>query len=197
MKKKCVSLLLTVLLVLCFTACGLGRRDMPMEITIDGYTIVLGQTTMKEMTDLGYEAGLTAMPDTVSRGDKYIPFYYSLSKGAGNQLFVTVYVPWGGSSDISREAKLAPTEGIIRRVEVRVSTVEKVTASYNGVAIQDLTFETACEWGAKQDEDAYALTYEINAKDGLVKFESQSWQYEEFYTLILQMHKRTFERMQK
>ena len=53
--------------------------SVPMEITIDGYTIVLGQTTMKEMTDLGYEAGLTAMPDTVSRGDKYIPFYYSLS----------------------------------------------------------------------------------------------------------------------
>ena len=170
---------------------------MPMELTIDGHTIVLGQTTMKDMTDLGYEVSLTAMPDTVSRDDKYVPFYYRLSKGAGNELFVTVYVPWGGSSDISAEAGLAPTEGILRRVEVRTSTVEKVEAYYNGVAIKELTFETACEWGAKQDEEAYALTYEINAKDGLVKFASQSWQYEEFYVLTLQLSKKKFEQMQK
>ena len=197
MKKKYLSLLLIVILVFSLTACAGMRVDMPMELTIDGHTIVLGQTTMKDMTDLGYEVSLTAMPDTVSRDDKYVPFYYRLSKGAGNELFVTVYVPWGGSSDISAEAGLAPTEGVIRRVEVRTSTVEKVEAYYNGVAIKELTFETACEWGAKQDEEAYALTYEINAKDGLVKFASQSWQYEEFYVLTLQLSKKKFEQMQK
>ena len=80
MKKKYLSLMLIVILVFSLTACvGMGA-DMPMELTIDGYTIVLGQTTMKDMTDLGYEVSLTAMPDTVSRGDKYVPFYYRLSK---------------------------------------------------------------------------------------------------------------------
>ena len=151
MKKKYLSLMLIVILVFSLTACvGMGA-DMPMELTIDGYTIVLGQTTMKDMTDLGYEVSLTAMPDT----------------------------------------------GIIRRVEVRTSTVEKVEAYYNDVEIKELTFETACEWGAKQDEEAYALTYEINARDGLVKFASQSWQYEEFYVLTLQLSKKKFEQMQK
>jgi len=62
-------------MLLTLVGCG-NTVDMPMEVTIDGYTIVLGQTTMQDMQDAGYKASLSAVPDTARQGDKYISFDY-------------------------------------------------------------------------------------------------------------------------
>ena len=59
MKTKWLSLLAAMLLLIALTACG--GADMPMEATLDGYTIVLGQTTVQDLVDRGYEAHLEKM----------------------------------------------------------------------------------------------------------------------------------------
>ncbi len=196
MKAKGLLIVSVICLLMGLTACA-GGPEMPMELTVDGHTIVLGKTTMKEMTDLGYEVYVTGTPDTIKKDAKYVPFYYSLTKGVGNEMFVTVCVPWGGSADVSAEQASAPSEGIIKRVEVRTSTVEKVAASYNGEEIKELTFEKAIEWGAKQKEDASVKTYEIKAKDGFLKFESENTSGEDFHTFSVELKMDVFEKMQK
>lgn len=196
MKNKIMAVVVLVCMVWGLTACG-SSASMPMEITVDGNTIVLGKTTMKDMTDLGYEVYFVANPGSIKSDAKYVPFYYTLSKGAGNEIHVTVCVPWGGKTNVSAEKKLAPTEGIIKRVEVRTSSVEKVTAEYNGVSVQDITFETAQEWGAKQDKDASHMTYEMTTSQGFVSFESATWSSEEFYSLSIELKQSAFNRMQK
>ena len=68
MKRKPILLTCLLLLVFCITACA-KKVDLPMEITIDGYTIVLGQTTVKDMMERGYEIHTDAMPDVAHEGD--------------------------------------------------------------------------------------------------------------------------------
>ena len=62
MKTKWLSLLAAMLLLIALTACG--GADMPMEATLDGYTIVLGQTTVQDLVDRGYEAHLETVSYT-------------------------------------------------------------------------------------------------------------------------------------
>ena len=83
MKTKLLTLLCTLGLMLGLTGCG--GQDLPMEATFDGYTVVLGQTTMQDLIDEGYEPHLQSRQDVARDGDKYISFYYSLDKGAGYQ----------------------------------------------------------------------------------------------------------------
>lgn len=73
MRTKVLCFICLVFLLTGLTACG--GPEMPMELTVDGHTIVLGKTTMKEMTDLGYEVRVTGTPDTIAKDAKYVPFY--------------------------------------------------------------------------------------------------------------------------
>lgn len=196
--KKCILVICMLLFLMSLTACGSNGPDMPMEVTVDGFTIVLGKTTVKEMTDLGYDLKVTAMPDVAKEGDKFIPLYYSLDKGTGNTIFITACVPWGGSADITKETQLGPTEGIIKSVEVRVSATEKVTATYNGVDLQEMTFDHAVnEWGAKRDEDSSKMKYTITTNKGFISFQSATTSSEEFDELNIQLKQNVFDKMQK
>ena len=71
MKTKMLTLFLTLFILLGLTGCGSGK-DLPMEVTLDGYTVVLGETTIQDIVDLGYEPHLERLPDVASDGDKYI-----------------------------------------------------------------------------------------------------------------------------
>lgn len=198
MQTKLTALVVALVLALSLTACSGGGKDMPMEVTVDGNTIVLGQTTMKEMTDWGYEAELTKTPDTAKDGDKFISFSYSLDKGAGNQFFVTVCVPWSGKTDISHERSIAPTEGIVKSVSVRVSSTEKIEAAYNGVKLKELTYEYAeKEWGAaseKKDGDKMKCT--VKAKAGFVVLSGTDTFDDTFNELNVQLTQAAFDKMQ-
>lgn len=187
------------LVFLCLTACsGSKGPEMPMEVTVDGYTITLGKTTMQDMVDLGYEAHLEKVPGSAKTGDKYIPFYYSLDRGVGDQIWVTVCVPWDGKTDIGEETTLSATEGIIKTVSLSVTASEKVEATYYGVNLQDLSFEyAASEWGAKEKEGASKKTYTLDAKNGLIQLETQLTSTEDFHTLIVQLSQKEFEKLQK
>lgn len=197
MKRKPILLTCLLLLVFCITACA-KKVDLPMEITIDGYTIVLGQTTVKDMMERGYEIHTDAMPDVAHGGDKYIPFYYSLDRGAGDQIHVTVMAPWSGESDISSEQSFAATEGIIKAVSFRLTSVEKVEVTYNGMNVNDLSFDYAQkEWSAKPKDGSTNTRYQVDATRGFVILETAYSSDEEYGALNIQLTEKEFEKMQE
>ena len=197
MKRKPILLTCLLLLVFCITACA-KKVDLPMEITIDGYTIVLGQTTVKDMMERGYEIHTDAMPDVAHEGDKYIPFYYSLDRGAGDQIHVTVMAPWSGESDISSEQSFAATEGIIKAVSFRLTSVEKVEVTYNGMNVNDLSFDYAQkEWSAKPKDGSTNTRYQVDATRGFVILETAHSSDEEYGALNIQLTEKEFEKMQE
>lgn len=197
MKRKPILLTCLLLLVFCITACA-KKVDLPMEITIDGYTIVLGQTTVKDMMERGYEIHTDAMPDVAHEGDKYIPFYYSLDRGAGDQIHVTVMAPWSGESDISSEQSFAATEGIIKAVSFRLTSVEKVEVTYNGMNVNDLSFDYAQkEWGARPKDGSTNTRYQVDATRGFVILETAYSSDEEYGALNIQLTEKEFEKMQE
>ena len=99
--KRVTLLALALALTMGLSACAAGP-EMPMEATIDGHTITLGKTTMADMADWGYEVYSAGRQDAAREGDKYIYFHYSLSKGAGNQFWVSVYTPYYGGTNINK-----------------------------------------------------------------------------------------------
>ena len=105
MKTKIASILLTLVLVCGLMGCGLTAPEAPMEATIDGYTVVLGETTVQDIVDQGYEIYLESVQDVARDGDKYISFYYSFAKEAGNQFWGYVAVPWNGSTNINKRSE--------------------------------------------------------------------------------------------
>lgn len=196
MKLKIFSWLGVLLLTLTLAGCAMGP-DMPMEITVDGCDVKLGRTTMQDLIDEGYGVNFESRQDVAKDGDKYISFSYSVDKGAGRQFWVTVSVPWSGNTDISNETSLSATEGVVQSVHVRQSAAEDMTVSYNGVSLADMNFDTAADWGAKEDKEQSVKTYKLTAKQGFLKWESKSTSDETFHELLIQMNKGEFEKMQK
>ena len=192
LKKRMIPLILLTALVLSLTACS--GPEMPMEAVFDGNTIVLGKTTMQEMTDWGYEVNYAGRQDVAHEGDKYIAFHYSLNKGAGNQFWVSVYVPW---SDIGSEQSASVTEGIVYAVTLSKSASEKVDVTYHDMNLQDMSFDTAKEWGAKQDKEASVVTWDLTAKKGFLSFEAEDTFSEEMDELRVSLSRKAFEAMQK
>ena len=198
MKKKYTAVLLLLTMLLGLAGCGSSTVDMPAEVTIDGYTIVLGQTTMQDLKDQGYEVFFNSSQDTAKNTDKYITFVYLIKKTAKQQFSVTVCVPWEKGPNINNETKLSATEGIIKSVTMRQDSLTDVEVLYNGVNLQDLTFEYGeSEWGAKKQEDSSVLTYQTKTKNGYVTLRAENPMHEEFYSLSVELHMRGFEAMQK
>lgn len=197
MKKKFTAALLLLTMLLGLAGCG-SAVDLPAEVTIDGYTIVLGETTMQDLIDQGYETSFNSSQDTAKNTDKYITFVYLVKKTAKQQFFVTVCVPWEKGKNINKEKKLSATEGIIKSITMRKGNLTDVEVLYNGVNLQDLTFEYGeSEWGAKKDEDSSILTYQTKTKNGYVTLRAENTFKEEFYSLSVELHMRGFEKMQK
>ena len=197
MKTKIASILLTLVLVCGLMGCGLTAPEAPMEATIDGYTVVLGETTVQDIVDQGYEIYLESVQDVARDGDKYISFYYSFAKEAGNQFWGYVAVPWNGSTNINKEMELSMTEGILKSVSFSKSSTEKVTASYNGVDIQDMIFDYASEeWKAKTDDTTTSVAYIAQVKNGVLRFKEGATSGGELDSFSVQMSEKTFEKMQ-
>ena len=184
------------LMMLMLTACASGP-EMPMQVTVDGYDIVIGMTTMQDLIDQGYEVNNNGNQDVAKDGDRYISFYYSLDKGAGHQFWVTVCVPCSGKADISAESAQSATEGIVRSVEVRKSAAEDISVVYNDVELADMSFDNATEWGAKENKDKSVKTYQLTAKQGFLTWEAINTSDQEFNELRVQMSQKEFEKMQE
>lgn len=202
--KRVTLLTLALALVLGLTACGASGPDMPMEVTIDGHTIALGQTTMSDLTGLGWKAKLTGAQREIRQNDKYVAFHYNLmvdGGGAGKEFWASVYVPFqghisGGSADISQEQALAGTEGVVCMVSVRKSAGEDLSISYNGVDLQDITWDTAKEWGATVKKGEYVTSAELAAAQGTLSF-AQSSSGKDLNELTVTMNTNAFAKLQK
>ena len=196
MKQKITAFICMSLMMLMLTACASGP-EMPMQVTVDGYDIVIGKTTMQDLIDQGYEVNNNGNQDVAKDGDRYISYYYSLDKGAGHQFWVTVCVPWSGKADISAESAQSATEGIVRSVEVRKSAAEDISVVYNDVELADMSFDNATEWGAKENKDKSVKTYQLTAKQGFLTWEAINTSDQEFNELRVQMSQKEFEKMQE
>lgn len=177
-QKTALTLFLALALALGLTGCGPSGPDMPMEIQIDGSTIVLGRTTMSDLTGLGWKAKITGAQREIRAKAKFVAFHYRLEQtdGSGVQFWASVYVPFqgkasGGSADISQERAAAGTEGVLYRVEVRRDDAQGCDVFYNGVNLRELTCAHAQRWGAVRDEVQSPAAYSLEAAQGSLKFQ--------------------------
>lgn len=176
--RRALTLFLSLVLALGLAACGPSGPDMPMEIQIDGDTIVLGQATLPDLVRLGWKAKLTGAQREIRAKAKFVAFHYRLERadGSGVQFWASVYVPFqgkasGGSADISQERAIAGTEGILYRVEVRRDDAQGRDVFYNGVNLQDMTCARARRWGAVKDEAQSRTVYTLEVARGNLNFE--------------------------
>lgn len=176
--RRALTLFLSLVLALGLAACGPSGPDMPMEIQIDGDTIVLGQATLPDLARLGWKAKLTGAQREIRAKAKFVGFHYRLERtdGSGVQFWASVYVPFqgkasGGSADISQEQAIAGEEGVLYRVEVRKDAAGDCDIFYNGVSLQDMTYARARRWGAVKDEAQSRTVYTLEVARGSLNFE--------------------------
>lgn len=184
------------MLLVSLAACS-SKPDMPMEIEVDGINIILGQTTIEALTSQGYEVNTAGNPSVARKSDKYLPFTFSLAKGAGEQIWVGVYVPYNGGTNVSAEQKLAAKEGVIYSVTCKPSSTKKIEVVYNGVEIKELTLETITdEWGCKPVESTSSSfeKYDLEAKNGTISVEAEK---ESLTKLIVRVSYKEFLQLQK
>ena len=202
--KRITLLALSLLLALGLTSCGASGPEMPMEITVDGKTIVIGQTTTGEMTGWGWEVAFMSSQNEIRSDAKYVACHYHIKVdggGAGKEFWVSVYVPFqknisGSRVDLSNEEKESKTAGVVYRVDVRKSAGAKLLISYNGMNLQDITWDTVAEWGAKVDEESYKKSAELAAAQGTLQFE-EGYSGGEMNELTLIMSTSAFSKLQK
>ena len=203
--KRITLLALSLLLALGLASCGASGPDMPMEVTVNGKTIVIGQTTTGEMAGWGWEVAFMNSQDTIAANAKYVACHYNIKVdggGAGREFWVSVYVPFqknmsGSYVDLSAEEAESTTAGVVYRVSVRKSAGEKLSISYNSVDLRNITWDTAEEWGAKVNEDDYGnKDAELAAAQGTLKFE-KSYTDNEVGELTIVMDTNSFSKLQK
>lgn len=201
--KRITLLILALTMVWSLAACGASGPEMPMEFTIDGHTVALGATTTGEMAGWGWDVAFTGTQNEIREDAKYVACYYTVSKadGSGNEFWATVYVPFqkntsGNYVDFTAEEKQSLTEGVLCRVSVRKDASRNFEISYNGVDLQDITWAKAEEWGAKESEDKYPKTCEMDAAQGSLKFE-KSYTDDEVGELTVTMDTNSFAKLQK
>lgn len=203
--KRITLLALSLLLALGLTSCGASGPDMPMEVTVNGKTIVIGRTTTGEMAGWGWEVAFMNSQSEIRSDAKYVACHYHIKVdggGAGREFWVSVYVPFqknmaGSRVDLSNEEAESRTAGVVYRVDVRKSAGEKLSISYNGMDLQSITWDTAKDWGAKVEEDSYGnKEAELAAAQGTLKFE-KSYTDDGMNELTVIMDTNSFSKLQK
>ena len=203
--KRITLLALSLLMLPGLASCGASGPDMPMEVTVNGKTIVIGQTTTGEMAGWGWDAAFMSSQDTIASNAKYVACHYHIKVdggGAGKEFWASVYVPFqknidGSRVDLSAEEKESKTAGVVYRVSVRKSAGEKLSISYNSMDLQDITWDTVEEWGGKVDEESYKKSAELSAAQGTLKFEAGSGVNSEVNELNVVMSTSAFSKLQK
>ena len=202
--KRVTLSVLALLLALGLTSCGASGPDMPMEVTVNGKTIVIGQTTTGEMAGWGWEVAFMNSQSDIRKDAKYVACHYHIKVdggGAGQEFWVSVYVPFqknmsGSYVDLSNEEKESRTAGVVYRVSVRKSAGNKLSISYNGMDLQSITWDTAEEWGAEVDEESYKKSAELSAAQGTLEFEAGSGVDSEVNELNVIMSTSAFSKLQ-
>lgn len=207
--KRVTLLTLSLALILGLSACaGMGKPDMPMEITIDNHAIVLGQTSVTDLAGWGWEVQFRGTQSEIREDAKYVACYFTIRKsesGSGDQFSVTVWVPFQKNFegerhvDFSEEEKMAKEGGVVCRVEVRKDAAENFKVVYNGKDYQELTWDDVKEMGAKESERSNAASpiFELEASQGTLQFQKGYTGEDEPGEFHLSMNSNAFSKLQK
>lgn len=204
--KRVSMLSLALVLLLGLAACGASGPDMPMEVTVDGHTIVLGQTTTGDIAGWGYEVTFTGSQNEIREDAKYVACYFRIktAEGSGHEFWISVYVPFqknikGSYVDFSAEEKQSLTEGVVYRVSLRKDAGENLKLTYNGVDYHALTWEDVKAWGAEPTEQSseYSPIYELKASQGTLKFQKGYTGQDEPGEFAVVMNTNAFSKLQK
>ena len=203
--KRAVLMSLSLALLLGLTACGTSGREMPMEFTVNGKTVVMGQTTTAEMSGWGWELAYMGSPGEILSNAEYASCDYHVrvdGGGSGREFWVSVYVPFqknmeGGYVDLSAEVEESRTAGVVYRVNVRKSAGDKLNIIYNGMDLQDITWDTAAKWGAKvEEDDDRGKKAELDAAQGTLTF-GKAYTSDKMNELTVTMSDSAFSALQK
>lgn len=171
-------LALSLVLALCLSACGGERPDLPMELTVDSHTIVLGRTTTGDLADWGWSVHLIAPRDNLTEETQYVTCDFRIDKGEGSRFSVAVLVPFQRNFvgpdqvDLIEEARLSLTQGVVSEVTVDKAAAGQFRISYDGVDCRALTWDDAGAWGARRARGAAAdaPVYTLEAARGALTF---------------------------
>ena len=202
--KRVTLLAISLLLALGLASCGASGPDMPMEVTVNGKTVVIGKTTTGEMANWGWEVAFMNSQSDIRKDAKYVACHYHIKVdggGAGQEFWVSVYVPFqknisGSTVDLSKEKAESKTAGVVYRVDVRKSAGEKLSISYNGMDLQNITWDIAEEWGATVDEESYYKSAELAVSQGTLKFQQSAGEGDEVNELNVIMSTSAFSKLQ-
>ena len=203
--KRVVLLALSLLPALGLISCGASGPDMPMEFTVSGRTVVMGQTTTAEMSGWGWELAYMGSPGEILSNAEYASCDYHVrvdGGGSGREFWVSVYVPFqknmeGDYVDLSAEVEESRTAGVVYRVNVRKSAGDKLNIIYNGMDLQDITWDTAAKWGAEVEEDGdRGKMAELDAAEGVLTF-GKSYTSDRMNELTVTMSDSAFSELQK
>lgn len=206
--KRVTLLTLALALVLGLTACGASGPDMPMEVTIDGHTIALGQTSVTDLAGWGWDVKFSGTQREIREDAKYVACYFTVRKsesGSGDQFSVTVWVPFQKNFpdsthvDFTEEEKMAKEGGVVCRVEMRKDAAKNFKITYNGIDYQDMTWEDAKTWGAKETERSNAASpiFELEAAQGTLQFKKGYTGKDEPGEFSVSMNSNAFAKLQK
>lgn len=160
--KKISCIICLAILILSLPGCNTTQKQsqpnkaeevVSAEVQINGYTVTLGVTTIKDLLDQGYKfpsyGGLRA-PMVVNKNAEYLDITAKLIKN-NKTIEVVTRVPWSGNTkDLSREYKMASSSGIIREVMFKADSDNEII--YNNKNLKEVTADYAKEeWGAVQD----------------------------------------------
>lgn len=176
--KRWALLVLSLVLALGLPACGGERPDLPMELTVDGHTIVLGRTTTGDLAGWGWDVHLLAPRDNITQETQYVTCDYRVSKGEDSRFFIAVLVPFqrnfvgADQVDLIEEARLSLTQGVVSEVTVDRAAAGQFRLAYDSKDCQALTFSDAIQWGARKARGAAgAPVYTLKAAQGFLSFE--------------------------
>lgn len=206
--KRATLLTLALVMALGLTACGAAKPDMPMEITIDGHTIALGQTSVNDLAGWGWDVKFSGTQNEIKENAKYVACYFIIrksEKGSGDQFSVSVWVPFQknfvGSTqvDFSEEERMAKEGGVVCRVDVRKDAAKNFTIMYNGKDYQELTWDDVKEMGAAETEQSneYSPIYKLEVSQGSLNFKKGYTGENEPGEFSVSMNSGAFSKLQK
>lgn len=177
--KRGALLALSFVLALCLPACGGEKPDLPMELTVDGHAVVLGETTTGDLAGWGWDVDLLAPQDNITQETQYVACDYHVGKGEDSRFSVTVLVPFqrnfvgADQVDLIEEARLSLTRGVVSHVTVDRAAAGQFRIAYRGADCRALTWEDVRAWGARRVRGSAGggALYELEASQGLLSFQ--------------------------
>lgn len=151
--KRAVAAMMSLVFCLTMAACGGGGSDKAYPVSLDGTEILVGETTMSALYDAGYtivahgENFTQSMEIEATEQLEADSYYSQIFAKKGEESLIMLAV-------VTEKSAIPISEAVI--ANVKLYNEEGIAkASFDGVAVADLDFDTLKEHvpGAKLNED--------------------------------------------